>query len=111
MIPDLEHKIQYAQDIFENSRTEFIGTFRLHDVNHDNRRPIPYHLHYDITRIAHQYHSEGYINTVDEQFIQTVYTKSAEWLCKNVYLLGEWHVYPNNKAKIHNIQTKRSYKR
>ena len=108
---NIQDKIQYAQDIFENSRTEFIGTFRLHDVNHDGRRPIPYHLHYDISRIAHKYHTEGYINKTDEQFIQTVYTKSAEWLCQNVYLLGEWYAYPKNKVKTHNIVTKNTYKR
>lgn len=110
MIPDIENKIQYAQDIFENCRTEHIGTFRLHDEKMQ-RRAIPYHLHYDISRIAHQYHTEGYINATDEQFIQTVYTKSAEWLCKNVYLLGEWYAYPNKKPKTHNIVTKNTFKR
>ena len=115
IVSDVETHLEYAQKLFENSRGDMLGTIppNMNDWHKysSGRRQIPYHLHYDIQRIAEQYRIRGYVGKTDQAYLKTVYTQTDVWLCSHVYVLGKWWAYNKKKPKIHNIQTKRSYRR
>jgi hypothetical protein len=116
IVSDLETHLEYAVKLFDNSRGDMMGTIppNMNDYykySSNGRRQIPYHLHYDIQRIASEYKRRGYISKSDEAYLKKVYTQTDIWLCSHVYVLGKWWAYSKKKPKTHNILTKRSYRR
>ena len=64
IVSDVETHLEYAVKLFDNSRGDMMGTIppNMNDYykySSNGRRQIPYHLHYDIQRIA----SYAIINT------------------------------------------------
>tara|TARA_R110000796_G_scaffold66617_3_gene153150 strand:- start:1652 stop:2020 length:369 start_codon:yes stop_codon:yes gene_type:complete len=108
------HKIEYALSLFKGCQSRVLGNIP-NNMNewhkYTPKKAIPYHLHPEVCRISQHYHKTNIITAQDEQFLDTVYTNTHEWLSARAYVLGQWVKFPTEKPKTHNLVTGNTFKR
>tara|TARA_R110002020_G_C15750508_1_gene726030 strand:- start:48 stop:404 length:357 start_codon:yes stop_codon:yes gene_type:complete len=107
-------KIRYALDLFKGANASSLGNIpNTMNVWHKYtpKRALPYHLHPEVSRIAQHWYKHTEISRADQQFLDTVYTATPEWLTARAYVLGQWVKFPTEKPKTHNLVTGNTFKR
>ena len=107
-------KIRYALDLFKGISASSLGNIpNTMNVWHKYtpKRALPYHLHPEVSRIAQHWYKHTEISRADQQFLDTVYTATPEWLTARAYVLGQWVKFPTEKPKTHNLVTGNTFKR
>lgn len=121
--PTLEEQLEYAKGIFLFARTDTLGdippnlsswkqcVLGKQPITKSRKKLSPYHLHFDIIRIATEWEKHRKINNHDRDYIDTVCTKPIEWLARHAYVLNKWVAFPTAKPIIHNLRPRKRQRR